>query len=270
MTANPKHITRNPLIPMKLTRHNAINSYTKPNTTIIIITTKNCELDCEMLVTLTSESHHRCRSIEARRSTDAYRCRPAAAAPPLATAVAPPRLSAGGRDTDLPRCRDDSVSLAYRAVELRRPPPFSAGAGNLSRPRDSSPRTTTTASSSSSSSSDSALARKNSSARSSRLISGGNPAPPRPPPLTLLTNLEEGVAASSGEGDGGGTYSGSSTAGAAAASPAAAARPRVVAEPASSAAAAKASLLLPADRYAPTAAAAIAAGDRSREQLGLH
>lgn len=256
---------------MKLTRHNAINSYTKPNTTIIIITTKNCELDCEMLVTLTSESHHRCRSIEARRSTDAYRCRPAAAAPPLATAVAPPRLSAGGRDTDLPRCRDDSVSLAYRAVELRRPPPFSAGAGNLSRPRDSSPRTTTTASSSSSSSSDSALARKNSSARSSRLISGGNPAPPRPPPLTLLTNLEEGVAASSGEGDGGGNLlrlldRRSSPP----LPPAAAARPRVVAEPASSAAAAKASLLLPADRYAPTAAAAIAAGDRSREQLGLH
>lgn len=130
--------------------------------------------------------------MEARRSTDAYRCL-LAAGPPFAALGATPRRSAGGRDTERPRCRDDSVSLVYRAVELCRPPPppFSAGAGNLDRPRPTL--------SSSSSSSDSALARKNSSARSSRLTSGGN-APPR----TLLTNLEDGVAASSGDGDGGG------------------------------------------------------------------
>lgn len=128
---------------------------------------------------------YRCRLTEARRSTDAYLC-----------------LQLTARSWTYHRAL---FPLAYRAVEIRRPPlPFSEGAGNLSRPRESSKCGSTALSSSSS---DSALARKNSSTRSSGLreISRNPLRLSTLPSLALVTNLEEVIGASSGDGYGGGS-----------------------------------------------------------------
>jgi hypothetical protein len=119
---------------------------------------------------------------------------------------ATPRRSAGDHDTERPRGCNNSVSLAYHAVELRRPATLLGR--SRQEPGPTVPVLTSIFASTARRSPPHRRRRprtppwpklKNSSARSSRLTSGGNT-----PHRTLVTNLNDGIGASSGHGDGGG------------------------------------------------------------------
>lgn len=126
------------------------------------------------------QNYQCCRSIEARRSTEAYLCL-LAAAPRFSAAVAPVFARPGAAISSA--CAASTTPPGLPGV-LRNgaPPPAAAllrGCRKREPLRESSPRGSTA---SSSSSSGFTLALKNSSARSSRLISENHPNAPLPRP----------------------------------------------------------------------------------------